>query len=103
MKAPGSPSSALQTAYLISPGALAVNSHFVPVEKPAPLDPQSGELHFIDHFLPVHVEKGVREPFVSIPGDILIDLLRVNDPAIAQCNADLFAVKGDFLVPGQFL
>ncbi len=36
MNAPGSPSSALQITYFMSPAELRANFHFVPVEKPAP-------------------------------------------------------------------
>ena len=43
MKAPGSPSSALQTTYLGSPGERLVNSHFRPVGKPAPPRPRRPE------------------------------------------------------------
>jgi len=40
MNAPGSPSSALQSTYFTSPLALRVNSHFMPVENPAPPRPR---------------------------------------------------------------
>ena len=40
MNAPGSPSSALHSTYFTSPFALRVNSHFMPVEKPAPPRPR---------------------------------------------------------------
>ena len=41
MKAPGSPSSALQITYFTSPGCAAVIFHLVPVVKPAPPFPRS--------------------------------------------------------------
>ena len=40
MYAPGSPSSALTTTYLGAPSAFLVDSHLVPVEKPAPPRPR---------------------------------------------------------------
>ena len=43
MKAPGSPSSALQTTYLSSPSALRHASHLRPVGKPAPPRPRRPE------------------------------------------------------------
>ena len=49
IKAPGSPSSALQTTYFCVPFAILVNSHFLPVGNPAPplpLKPDS-EIWFI--------------------------------------------------------
>jgi hypothetical protein len=38
---------------------------------------------------------------VSTPGNVLIDLLRVDNSAIPEGDADLLAIKGDFLVTGQ--
>ena len=45
MKAPGSPSSALQQTYLMPSGLTAswVNCHFMPVGKPAPPRPRRPE------------------------------------------------------------
>ena len=43
MNAPGSPSSALQITYLTAPGERRQNSHFAPVEKPAPPRPRRPE------------------------------------------------------------
>jgi hypothetical protein len=43
MNAPGSPSSALQTTYLGSPGERLVSSHLRPVGNPAPPRPRSPE------------------------------------------------------------
>ena len=40
MKAPGSPSSALQSTYFLSPRAFRQNSHFSPVGNPAPPRPR---------------------------------------------------------------
>jgi hypothetical protein len=51
MKAPGSPSSALQSTYLTSPGAAAQNSHFKPVGNPAPPRPRRPEA-FISATIP---------------------------------------------------
>ena len=43
MNAPGSPSSALQQTYLMSPCEAFANAHFLPVGKPAPPLPRSPE------------------------------------------------------------
>ncbi len=43
MKAPGSPSSPLQTTYLGPPGARRVACHLMPVGKPAPPRPRRPE------------------------------------------------------------
>ena len=43
MKAPGSPSSALQTTYFTSSGASRVKRHFLAVSKPAPPRPRRPE------------------------------------------------------------
>jgi len=43
MKAPGSPSSALQTTYLGASVDLAVSSHFTPVGNPPPPRPRNPE------------------------------------------------------------
>ena len=43
MKAPGSPSSALQTRYFLSPREARTISHLRPVGKPAPPRPRSPE------------------------------------------------------------
>ncbi len=40
MNAPGSPSSALQITYFLSPLALRAKPHFTPVGKPAPPRPR---------------------------------------------------------------
>ena len=44
MKAPGSPSSALQSTYLTSPGVFCANSHFRPAGNPAPPRPRRPEI-----------------------------------------------------------
>ena len=41
LNVPGSPSSALQKIYLMSPAARRANSHFMPVGKPAPPRPRT--------------------------------------------------------------
>ncbi len=41
MNAPGSPSSALQITYFVSPAAARTSSHFVPVGNPAPPRPRN--------------------------------------------------------------
>ena len=62
MKAPGSPSSALQIMYFGRPGALRQNSHLVPVGKPAPPRPRRPDsLDLVDDLLRGHLEQGLLE------------------------------------------
>ncbi len=49
MNAPGSPSSALQTTYLIVPGAFCVNSHEPGEETGPATPPQPRALNLVDH------------------------------------------------------
>ena len=52
MKAPGSPSSALQITYLSVPAAALANFHFAPVGNPPPPRPRSPEASTsLNHFL----------------------------------------------------
>ena len=47
MNAPGSPSSALQMMYFLSPAAWRQKRHFMPVRNPAPPRPRSPEFRMI--------------------------------------------------------
>jgi len=43
----------------------------------------------------------MRKALVPSPGDILIDLLRVDESTIAEGDANLFAIERDLLVTGK--
>ena len=93
MNAPGSPSSALQRTYLRSPLALAVNCHFRPVGKPAPPRPRRPEF-FTSSMTSLrgHLGEHLAQGHVAAGGDVLVNVLGVDDAAVAQGNA---AAAGD--------
>ena len=63
--------------------------------------PQAGELHLLDHLFASHIEQGMGKSLVSTPGNVFIDLFRIDDSAIPEGDADLLAIERDFLVTGQ--
>ena len=66
MKAPGSPSSALQMRYFASPAAFLHSSHFRPVRKPAPPRPRSPDLFIVSMICPGVISKSAL-PSASYP------------------------------------
>ena len=79
MKAPGSPSSALQMMYLRSPAARGVNRHLRPVEKPAPPRPRRPERSiFGDDVLGVVPGQHLRQRRVAAVNQVVVDGVRVD-------------------------
>jgi hypothetical protein len=102
MNAPGSPSSALQMTYLGSPGERRQSSHFVPVENPAPPRPRNWRrFHFADHVVRRHLAQHLGQRRVPVAGDVGLDLLGVDQAAVAQRDADLLAEQRRVLESGS--
>jgi len=55
--------------------------------------PQARELYLFDNLFAAHIEQGMRKSLISVPGNVFVDLVRVDDPAIAKGNSDLLAVE----------
>jgi hypothetical protein len=92
MNAPGSPSSALQMMYFGVAFSAAVSFHLRPVGKPAPPAPaQPRLLHFRDHLLRRHICDRLGQGLVAPQGQIVVDVLRVDDAAVAQRDSHLLA------------
>ena len=88
MKAPGSPSSALQTTYFWSACTSRVIFHLSPVETAAAAAAQSGVHNLADDLLRSHL-KYLAQGGVTVAGDVFVDVLRVDEAAVAQGDADL--------------
>ena len=97
MKAPGSPSSALQQTYFTPSGLTAswVNCHFLPVGKPAPPRPRRPEARIVvDDLLGRDLlGEDAAQGGVAVHADVLVDALRVDDAAVAQGDAELVLVE----------
>ncbi len=101
MKAPGSPSSALQTMYFWSPGCLAVRLHLTPVGKPPPPRPRSPlAVTVLDHGLRRHLPEHLGQGGVAVAHDVGVDVGRVDLPAVAQHHVHLAGEERDLVEPG---
>ena len=101
MNAPGSPSSALQIRYFLSPGARRQSSHFSPVGKPAPPRPLSPEA-LISSITCSGVIGGNGAPRALIAADraVGIDVFRVDRPAGSEHHFVLLGMELLVLRPG---
>ena len=59
--------------------------------------------HFLDDRCGRHFGDAFSQGLVSVPGNILVDVVRVDIAAVAEDNSMLFPVEGDFLVMTYFL
>ena len=85
MKAPGSPSSALQIRYFVVPAAPRANFHFLPVGKPPPPRPRNPlDFHDVARLLRSQRAERTRQGAVAAPGDVLVNARRIDDPAVGQ-------------------
>ena len=104
MKAPGSPSSALQTTNFSSPSARRVKSHFRQVAKPAPPRPRSPET-FNSAITALRVlpsSQGLGQRLVAVVADVVLDLLRIDLAAACQHDLGLPAKEIHFLQRGMW-
>ena len=96
MKAPGSPSSPLQTMYLHASLWRRTWPHFFPVGKPPPPPaPELGVGDLLDDFVPGHVEQGLFQGGVTANGQVLLQAGGVDMSAVLQHQAGLAVVEGD--------
>ena len=103
MKAPGSPSSALQMMYLTSPGAPAAKLHFMPVEKPAPPRPRRPQ--FFTSSITCcrrHLGERLAQGGIAATLKVVVDVLGVDDARVAQHYPPLLVEEG-VLGAGQAL
>ncbi len=56
---------------------------------------QTGIDDFFNHRIRCHFEKNFFERGISVAGDVFVDDFRIDDSAVAQNDAQLFAVKAD--------
>ena len=88
MKAPGSPSSALQTTYLTSLFCLAAKDHFEPGgEARAAAAAQPGVGDLLDDRLGGHLEERLAQRLVAAGGLVVLDGLGIDRAAVAQHDA----------------
>ena len=101
MKAPGSPSSPLQMMYLTSPGDGARTSIW-PVGKPAPPRPaQARGEDLVDDLVGRHRRERLARGLVAAARQVLVEILRVDDAAVAQRDPRLLAVERDVVCAGD--
>src|SRR3989338_3055357 len=96
MKAPGSPSSALQMMYFGVAAWARITSHFWPVGKPAP-PAQTGALHPVHHLLGGELGQHARQGRIAAHAQVVVDRLGVNLAVVAEEQAHLAAVEGHLL------
>jgi len=90
MNAPGSPSSALQMMYFVSPGRSAAPAHFRPVGYPPAAPPaELRRRHLLDHPRRIVAVQRPRQRLEPVEVYVLEEVLRVDDPAVAQRDAAL--------------
>ena len=101
MKAPGSPSSPLQTMYFFEDFCFRAPSHFWPAGKPAAAAaPEAGVDDVLADLLVRHLEQGLLKAGVAALGDVLLDVLGVAAAAVLQHHPVLLLVEGDVRLPG---
>ena len=99
MKAPGSPSSALQTTYFRSPGGAAARLPLAAGgEAGAATAAQAGALDLLEDRHRPHLQ-GPAQGRVAAERDVVVDRRRVEESVVAQQHALLVAVEGDLLLP----
>ena len=110
MKAPGSPSSPLQTMYLTGSSVCAATcAHLRPVaggefplqaggEARAAAAAQAGIAHGLDDLVRLHLEQGLGQRAVAADGQVLLDGFRVDMAAVLEHAAGLLFVKRDVLL-----
>ena len=65
----------------------------MPVGKPAP-PPRSGSLEGVYNVLRLHLGKNLAQGGVAVEGDVLVDVFRVYDSAVAEGDALLLIKAG---------
>ena len=95
MKAPGSPSSPLQTMYLTGSSVCAATcAHFAPGrEARAAAAAQTGIAHGLHDLVRLHLEQGLGQRAVAADGQVLLDGFRVDVAAVLEHAAGLTACK----------
>jgi hypothetical protein len=58
---------------------------------------QPGRLEFRDDILRFHLEQDLLQGEITVPGYVLLDVLRIDDSAVAKNDAELFLVEFDVL------
>ncbi len=98
MKAPGSPSSALQITYFCLPGGPSGEAPLHPGEEARPPAPtQPGVDDQVDEAVGVLLAEDALEGLVPAHLQVLLDLLRVDHAAVAQHDALLAVEEGILL------
>ena len=65
-------------------------------DKAGPTPPaQPGKFDLFEHLLPCHRSQDLGQGLVTVPGDVFLNVLRVNQPAVSQGDAQLLAVERD--------
>ena len=107
MKAPGSPSSPLQTMYFFALFCLRAPSHLRPAGNPPPPRPDLQALQSQQSFpacpgrLPGvgrHLKEGLFKTGVTALGDVLLDVLGVRRAAVFQHHTVLLFIERDILL-----
>ena len=104
MNAPGSPfvgvADDVLGEILRAPGELPLQAG---EEAGAAAAAQPGVFHLAHHVLGRHLVQHLAQRSVTVAGDVLVDAFRVDEAAVAEGDADLFAVEGDVVVQRQGL
>ena len=70
-------------------------------ETAAASSPESGCLDLGEHLFRFHGGQGLGESCVTVPGNVLFDVVRIDVAAVSQRDTMLFAVEGDVPVAGD--
>ena len=101
IKAPGSPSSPLQTMYFTSETFLRTLSHLRPAGKPPPPRPRRPESEISRQMASsVMSNRAFSEGAVAVLGDVLLQILGIAGTAALEHHPVLLLIKGDILLTG---
>ena len=99
MKAPGSPSSALQTRYFGEPVGLAAEAPLDPGQEARAAAPaQAGLADLVDDLLRGHLRQGLGRRRVAVARDVVLEVDGVEDPVEAEHLTLLPAVERQIVV-----
>ena len=89
--------------FLIAGGRCAETPFHSCRETAASTPSKPGLFHLVNHRCRGHLDKTLSQSLVSVSGDVLVNIVRVDIPAVAQYDSMLFTVERNILVVTDLL